>query len=400
MKSDMVPLAVRRVCERLQKSGAQAVVVGGCVRDALLGRVPKDWDVATSAHPEDVQKAFRKTIPTGIQHGTVTVMEGGEAIEVTTFRGEGAYSDARRPDHVIFGVTLEEDMSRRDFTVNAMAFDPLAEGVIDPFGGQVDLAKKLLRAVGDAAARFREDGLRVMRAVRFAAVLEFAIEPATLAAIPSALESLKKVAAERVQVELYKLLGSARPSLGLVPMQSTGIAGVILPELTALADVDALPRDPALRLAALLRSLDPAVVEAVCRRLKLSNDDRERVVAVVANLATTYDPTWSDAQVRRFVQKVTPARLPDVFALRGDLGDLPARVGQILAEGQALTIGELAVRGQDVMTALGVRGGKVVGDTLKGLLERVVEDPRLNTREQLLALVPAIAASYGFKPPG
>jgi tRNA nucleotidyltransferase (CCA-adding enzyme) len=384
MKSDQVPPAVRRVCERLQKSGAQAVVVGGCVRDALLGRTPKDWDVATSAHPEEVQRAFRKTIPTGIQHGTVTVIESGEAIEVTTFRGEGAYSDARRPDHVIFGVSLEEDMSRRDFTVNAMAFDPLAEGVIDPFGGQVDLAARVIRAVGDATARFREDGLRVMRAVRFAAVLEFAIEPDTLAAIPSALGSLAKVAAERVQVELFKLLGARRTSLGLVPLRSSGIGAVILPEIGTWRDVDALPRDPVLRLAELLRGTD---ADAIGRRLKLSNDDRERLVAIVSNAELVHDPSSSDASIRRLVQKIGFDRLKDIFALRPDLGDLPARVEKIRAEGHALGIGDLAIRGQDVMDALGVRGGKVVGDTLKALLERVVEDPSLNTREQLLALI-------------
>ena len=453
MRAADVPAGVRRVCERLAQAGHQAVVVGGCVRDALLGRTPGDWDVATSAHPDEVMRIFRKTIPTGLQHGTVTVLEGGASVEVTTFRGEGAYTDARRPDHVVFGVTLEEDMSRRDFTVNAMAFDPGAEVLHDPFDGREDLDARVIRAVGDAEARFREDGLRVMRALRFAAVLEFTIEPATLAAIPTALGSLAKVAAERVQVELLKLLGARKPSLGLVPLQATGILDVILPELSAavgqaqnrhhahdvwthtVAVVDATPGDAVRRLGALLhdvakpRTAAPKpdapgeftfyrhdqvgaeVADAICRRLKLSNDDRERVVAMVAHHMFWYTPEWSDATVRRFVQRVGVGLLPDLFALRegdvigrgrgedpeSELGELRGRVERVLAEKQALAIGDLAVRGQDVMDALGVRGGKVIGDTLKALLERVVEDPSLTTKERLLALIPEIVAS---KTPG
>jgi tRNA nucleotidyltransferase (CCA-adding enzyme) len=451
-----VPSGAGKVIERLQQAGHQAVVVGGCVRDALLGRTPGDWDVATSAHPDDVVRIFRRTIPTGLQHGTVTVLEGKESIEVTTFRGEGAYSDARRPDHVVFGVTLEEDMSRRDFTVNAMAYDPIAGTLHDPHGGRVDLDARTIRAVGDPVARFREDGLRVMRAVRFAATLEFAIEPATLAAIPSALPSLARVAAERVQVELLKLLGAAKPSLGLVPLQTTGILGVILPELVdavgqaqnrhhahdvwthTVQVVDATPGDPVRRLGALLHdvakprtaapkpdapgeftfyrhdTVGAQVTDAICRRLKLSNDDRERVVAMVAHHMFWYTPEWTDATVRRFVQRVGAGLLPDLFALReGDvigrgrgedpeteLGELRARTGRVLAEKQALAIGDLAIGGNDVMTALGVRGGKVIGDTLKALLERVVEDPTLNQRERLLELIPGIAAGIvASKPP-
>ncbi len=456
MRAADVPAGARRVCEHLQQAGHQAVVVGGCVRDAMLGRTPGDWDIATSAHPEQVQRLFRKTIPTGLQHGTVTVLESELAIEVTTFRGEGAYSDARRPDHVVFGVTLEEDMSRRDFTVNAMAFDPVTEALHDPFGGQADLAARVIRAVGDAGERFREDGLRVMRAIRFAAVLGFTIDPATLAAIPSALESLSKVAVERVQGELMKLLGAPRPSVGLVPMQQTGILDVILPELVptvgqaqnrhhshdvwthTVAVVDATPGDAVRRLGALFHdvakprtaapkpdapgeftfyrhdTIGAEVTDAICRRLKLSNQDRERVVAMVAHHMFWYTPEWSDATVRRFVQRVGVELLPDLFALRqGDvigrgrgedpeteLAELRVRTDRVLAEKQALSIGDLAVNGTEVMAALGVRGGKIVGDTLKALLERVVEDPSLNERERLLELIPGIAAGLAAsKPP-
>jgi tRNA nucleotidyltransferase (CCA-adding enzyme) len=442
-----VPAPVLRVCERLRGAGHQAYVVGGCVRDVLLGRTPSDWDVATSAHPDAVLALFRKTIPTGLEHGTVTVLEGGEPIEVTTFRGEGGYSDARRPDRVVFGVTLEEDMSRRDFTVNAMAFDPVDERLVDPFGGRVDLAARVIRAVGDASLRFCEDGLRVMRAVRFCATLEFSLEPATFAAIPSAAGSLAKVSAERVHAELMKLLAAPRPSLGLRPMAESGILAVVLPELQAavghpqnkfhaydvwehtVRTVDATPGDAVRRLGALLhdvakpRTAAPKpdapgeltfyrhdlvgadMAEAILRRLRASNDDRARVVSMVRHHMFWYTPEWTDAAVRRFVKSVGPDALPDLFALRegdvigrghgedpeGELGELRARIDTVLREAQALSIGDLAITGADVMQALGVPPGRIVGDVLKALLERVIEDPTLNTRERLLALVPEVA---------
>jgi tRNA nucleotidyltransferase (CCA-adding enzyme) len=442
MRREDVPAHARRVCERLRRAGHEAYVVGGCVRDVLLGRTPGDWDVATSAHPDAVLALFKKTIPTGLQHGTVTVIEQGAPVEVTTFRGEGAYSDARRPDHVVFGVTLEEDMSRRDFTVNAMAFDPVAERLVDPFGGQADLAARLIRAVGDPAARFREDGLRVMRAVRFCATLELALEPATFAAIPGALDALAKVSAERIQAELMKLLGARKPSLGLRPMQESGILRTILPELEegvghaqnrfhshdvwehTMHTVDETPGDAVCRLGALLHDVakprtaaakpdapgeftffkhdivGAELAEDIARRLKLSNRDRERIVAMVRHHMFWYTPEWTDATVRRFVRNVGVDTLPDLFALRvGDvlgrgrgedpdteLGELRRRVDKVLGEAQALSIGDLAIGGNDLMAELGLRPGRQIGDILRALLERVVEDPSLNTRETLLRL--------------
>ncbi|MFH0903045.1 MAG: hypothetical protein V2A73_20645, partial [Pseudomonadota bacterium] len=160
MKKTLIPPEVQSICRRLDSAGFEAWVVGGCVRDALLGLPAKDWDVATNAQPGQIGRLFRRTIPTGIKHGTITVLEGEMAVEVTTFRGEGAYSDARRPDYVVFGVSLEEDLARRDFTVNAIAFDPQSERMVDPFGGRDDIRRRCIRAVGNPADRFREDGLR------------------------------------------------------------------------------------------------------------------------------------------------------------------------------------------------------------------------------------------------
>jgi tRNA nucleotidyltransferase/poly(A) polymerase len=285
-------------------AGHEAVVVGGCVRDLVLGRSPKDWDVATSAHPEEVLKLFRHTIATGLQHGTVKVVMGRgkeNEVEVTTFRGEGAYTDARRPDTVTFGVPLVEDLARRDLTVNAIAYDITKNEIIDPFGGTQDIAAKRLRAVGTPVDRFTEDGLRVMRAVRFAAVLEFALDPETERGITPALPSLAKVSKERICEELRKTLATREPSRALAIAQRSGIIDLILPELAEgfvawtatedahhnvvdhwLARTDAA--GPA-RLASLVCELAPAEatkrldrdaakrIADVLRRLKFSNEE-------------------------------------------------------------------------------------------------------------------------------
>ncbi|HEX3481777.1 MAG TPA: hypothetical protein VHT91_42485, partial [Kofleriaceae bacterium] len=288
-----VPANVRAVCQTLASAGHQAVAVGGAVRDAILGREPGDWDVATSARPEQVIALFPRTVPTGIQHGTVTVVTGRGAsshVEVTTFRGEGAYTDARRPDHVRFGVPLVEDLARRDLRVNAIAYDPLADALIDPYGGQTDLAERRLRAVGptgrvydDAVARFTEDGLRVMRAVRFAAALEFELDPETERGIGPALPSLGRVSKERICDELRKILAARQPSRALAIAERTGILALILPEhaagIAAWAAARGVGRDAQLarwlarvdaagpaRLAALLAELaDPVPARRVER---------------------------------------------------------------------------------------------------------------------------------------
>ncbi len=460
MKRSDVPEPVLAVCKRLTEGGFQAWVVGGCVRDVIRGIEAHDWDVATSADPDVVQRLFRRTIPTGVQHGTVTVLSpvagGGDPmpIEVTTFRGEGAYTDARRPDSVTFGVTLEEDLSRRDFTMNAMAFDPVGEDLADPFGGRADLGARLIRAVGDPVARFREDGLRVMRAIRFAAVLEFALEPATEAAIPQALDQLARVSTERVRDEMVKLLGARRPSVGLEIAERTGILKVILPELVegvgvaqnryhafdvwrhTLATVDGTEGDSIRRMAALLHDvakprtaapkpdapgeftfyrhdqIGAELADEILRRLRFSNKERERVVGVVANHMFWYTPDWSDATVRRFVKRVGEEGMQDLFAVRAgdvvgrgrgedpevELGELRGRVEKVLAEDQALSIGDLAVSGGDVMQVLGVQPGPIIGEVLRAILEKVIEDPSLNERETLLALIPEVARAPGWKP--
>ena len=235
--SSQIPEDVLSVCRRLGENGYEAYLVGGCVRDLLVGRTLGDFDVATSARPEQTLRVFgaRFSIPTGLQHGTVTVLTGQppryRQVEVTTFRGEGVYLDGRHPSVVTFSATLAEDLSRRDFTMNAIAFDPQAGTIVDLHEGQADIARRLVRTVGDPIQRFSEDGLRPMRAVRQATQLGFEVDAPTLAAIPATMGSFRKVSAERVRDELFKLLLAPHPSRGIELMRQTGLLAEVLPEL-------------------------------------------------------------------------------------------------------------------------------------------------------------------------
>jgi tRNA nucleotidyltransferase (CCA-adding enzyme) len=424
-----VPPNVRVVCQTLAAAGFQAVAVGGAVRDALLGRVPGDWDVATSANPDQVIALFSHTVPTGLAHGTVTVVTGrGQAshVEVTTFRGEGAYSDARRPDHVTFGVPLVEDLARRDLRVNAIAYDPASDTLIDPHGGARDIAERQLRAVGptgnvydDAVARFTEDGLRVMRAVRFAAALEFTLDPETERGIAPALPSLARVSKERICDELRKILATREPSRALAIAERTGIVAQILPELAAgleawagalglargaavarwHARVDAAAPDA--RLAALVAELadpDPALrrldrgsqrrAEDALRRLKFSNDEIAAAAVAVGAAAAAQAAGWTDTELRRLLSDLTRRHAPVAVALwRADgAGPLADRASAILARRDPLAVADLAVTGTDLIAALELQPGPVVGRLLAALLGRVLGDPALNTRESLIAI--------------
>jgi len=453
----LVPDDVLGVCRRLHEARHEAHLVGGCVRDLLLGRPPGDFDVATSARPDDVMKLFgaRYAIPTGLQHGTVTVVTGEPPrqrhVEVTTFRGEGEYLDGRRPSAVRFGATLQEDLARRDFTMNAIAFDPMAGLVTDPFAGQSDLGRKLLRAVGDAIERFREDGLRPMRAVRQAAQLAFEIEASTLAAIPAGIHSFRRVSAERIRDELFKLLGAARPSRGLELMRETGLLAEVVPEVLesvgvvqnrfhrydvyrhTLATLDAARADVVSRLGALLhdvgkpRARQPRegapgeysffkheyvgaeMTDDICRRLKLSTAQREDVTALVTHHMFYYTPDWSDGTIRRFVKRVGAERLPHLLALReadiagrgfdedpkSETRELEQRIATVAASDAALRVTDLAIDGRDVMRILGIPPGRRIGEMLERLLDRVLDDPALNTKEALETLARELARESG-----
>lgn len=430
-----VPANVRDVCARLTAAGHQAVTVGGAVRDAILGRVPGDWDVATSAHPDEVMRLFERTIPTGLQHGTVTIVTGRGVhthVEVTTFRGEGAYTDARRPDHVRFGVPLVEDLARRDLRVNAMAYDPASDQLIDPYDGRADIADRRLRAVGptgdiyaDAVARFTEDGLRVMRAVRFAAVLEFDLDPDTERGIVPALPSLGRVSKERVCEELRKLLATRQPSRGLAIAERTGIIELALPALDDgldawgaaragraamvaawLSRVDAAVPD--VRLAALLLELgDPAAdphhrdalvferVDAVLRGLKFSNAEAIGAAHLASVGRAVEAADLSAEQIRLLFSRIgreLAAGAVQLWRAHSPAHPLViAEAERILRERQPLTPKDLAVTGKALIDALGQPPGPLIGRLLGLLLDRVLVDPRLNTAEQLLELARQLA---------
>lgn len=444
----LIPPGVLAVCARLREKGHRAWIVGGCVRDLLRSAPSADWDVATSARPEEVQRAFRRVIPTGIQHGTVTVhlhdKEGGGSFEVTTLRGETTYSDGRRPDAVVFVDDIVADLARRDFTVNAIALDPLREGdaaLIDPFDGHGDLQRRLLRAVGDPAQRFGEDGLRALRAARFVASLEFELDASTAAAIRPALDVYRKVSAERVRDEWIKALKARSPSRAFEVMRVHGLLEVSAPELLpqygcdqnkwhrydvwghAMACVDACAGDPVLRLSALLHDVGkPAtrafsdktqdftfydhervgaeMVDPLLSRLRFSNEERVRVTHLVRHHLVCYEPSWSDAAVRRWIRRIGRERLEDMYALNeadlrgkdreGDadllnLADLKVRVAEIFAKGEATTARDLSIGGKELMERLGMRPGPKMGILLDRLLEDVLEEPSRNTPEALLA---------------
>jgi tRNA nucleotidyltransferase (CCA-adding enzyme) len=403
--ADAVPSSVREVCSVLNAAGHAAVTVGGAVRDVLLGRKPGDWDVATSALPDQVVALFRRTIPTGIEHGTVTVLLGRGAensIEVTTFRGEGSYTDARRPDAVTFGVPLQQDLARRDLVVNAIAYDPIAGAVFDPFDGIGDIARRQIRAVGDPLARFTEDGLRIVRAVRFAATLEFSLTEETVQALSHALPSLTKIARERVCVELSKLLAAAKPSLGLAPAFAVGIVQSIAPELhQAIADrvevwlahIDACGFDA--RLAAwgwpLLDMRGPAAFDDLLRGLTFRNHDRQRAVSLAASLSTVLGSDPALPTVRKLAGELGPESVRIAIGLWRATAIHRARewatsCDGVLAAGDPLTTHDLAVSGRDLIVAFNDKPGPWVGRVLNGLLHAVHEDPRKNNPGVLLEL--------------
>ncbi|HJK96799.1 MAG TPA: HD domain-containing protein, partial [Polyangiaceae bacterium LLY-WYZ-14_1] len=452
--SDAVPTPVRRLAERLRDAGHQAWIVGGCLRDLLLDRPVNDWDLATTALPGDVQKTFRRVIPTGLQHGTVTVVLDGTPYEVTTLRGEGAYTDGRRPDSVFFVDDIREDLARRDFTVNALAWDPLEETLVDPFGGLDDMRRRLIRAVGDPRERFAEDGLRVLRAARFVATLEFELDPPTEAAIAGALSTYRKVSAERIRDEWLKAFKAERPSRAFEVMRRTGILEVTCPALLeqvgctqnahhaydvwthTLHCLDAARgHGPELRLAALFHDLGKPRTRALSEKTedwtfyghekvgagmadewleshRFSRRERETVVHLVRHHLVCYAPDWTDAAVRRFVRRVGADRVPMLLALaRADarakgrpvddelalLDELEGRVADLVSRDTALTTRQLAIGGKDVMAHYDARPGPFVGRVLDALLERVLDDPTLNRRDRLLALLdePEVRALRG-----
>jgi putative nucleotidyltransferase with HDIG domain len=450
-------------------------VVGGSLRDALLGRAPADWDLATDARPERMLEIFPGAAYEN-RFGTVAVRAGGELFEITTFRSEHDYADFRRPHRVEFGDSIVVDLARRDFTVNAMAWGADAphppsigagaelagdglgalerssaeasEGhgpipgphLVDPFGGRADASARVLRAVGDPLARFEEDALRMIRAVRLATALGFTIEPATLDAIRARADRASHLSGERIAAELERLLATPQPSTGLDLLARTGLLAAILPELAAqhgigqnkvegedlwthtLRTVDAAPADrPVVRRAALLhdigkpatrseagfpghQTVGASMAAAVLERLRAPRSLAERVVHLVRNHMFSYESGWSDAAVRRFIARIGPTAIDELLELRqadnvgsgqphdGGLDELRQRIADQLAADVALDRSDLAVDGRDLIAELGLTPGPALGQVLDELLERVVADPALNDRPTLLLLAQSMLA--------
>lgn len=437
-----LPEKVAFIINTIQEAGYEAYAVGGCVRDSILGRVPDDWDITTSAKPQEVKALFRRTIDTGLQHGTVTVMLDKEGYEVTTYRIDGAYEDSRHPKEVIFTANLVEDLKRRDFTINAMAYNETA-GLVDVFGGMEDIEAGIIRCVGKARERFGEDALRIMRAVRFSAQLGYTIEEETACAIRELSGTLKNISAERIQVELVKLLVSPHPDY-LRRAYEMGITKVILPEfdvtmecaqnnphhcytvgehtLHSLLEVEA---DKVLRLAMLFHDigkpgsktvgedgishfhghpkLGEEMTKSILRRLKFDNDSIYKVTKLVLYHDYGNGVVPTTAIVRRAINKIGEDIFPLLFPVKK--ADLAAQSDykkqekqerlalwqrcyeEIVRRQECVSLKTLAVTGKDLIDA-GMKPGRELGEVLQRLLEEVLEDPSLNTKEYLLTRIP------------
>ena len=432
-----LPEKVKFIIDTIMEAGYEAYAVGGCIRDSILLRKPSDWDITTSASPYQVKELFRRTLDTGIKHGTVTVMLDKEGFEVTTYRIDGEYEDGRHPKEVTFTRNLTEDLKRRDFTINAMAYNE-KDGLVDIFGGLEDIRCKMIRCVGDPVERFSEDALRMMRAVRFSAQLGYRIEEETSNAIRVLAPDLKKISAERIQTELVKLLTSPHPDY-LRMAYETGITKVVLPEFDlcmiteqknphhcytvgehTLVAMQAVRADKVLRLAMLFHDMGkplcvttdeegidhfhghPSVSEEIARnvlhRLKFDNDTIYMVKKLVKYHDQYIEPQPKNVRcaIRKMGEDVFPLLLEvkeaDVQAqsdfLREkkekNLKDVRDVYQRILEEKQCVSLKTLAINGKDLIDQTGMKPGKELGEVLNELLDLVTEDPARNTREYLL----------------
>lgn len=431
-----LPASVNAVLDGLHAHGYEAYAVGGCVRDAILGREPDDWDITTSATPLEVKALFQRTVDTGLQHGTVTVLIGDYAHEVTTYRIDGAYEDSRHPKEVTFTASLEEDLKRRDFTINAMAYNQQS-GLVDLYGGVEDLQRKTIRCVGIAKDRFGEDALRILRALRFAAQLGFTIDGATLDAVRELACTLEKISAERIAVELTKLLVSKRPEY-MEALYDTGITAVVMPEFDdmmkceqhnphhcygvgqhTIESLKQVPDDKVLRFTMLLHdSGKPSckttdrygidhfkghakegmnLARKILRRLKFDNDTIHQVTTLICWHDCRQDPSMRSA--RRMLNRIGPELFGKLLLVqRADalaqsqfqreeklqrIADMEVSFQKVLEEQQCFSLKDLAIGGKDLME-LGIKPGPGIGEMLSRALELVLEEPEKNNRDELL----------------
>lgn len=441
-----IPAPIKEIARILNTEGFQCFLVGGAVRDSIMGFTPKEYDIATNAKPEDVQRIFKYTIPTGIKHGTILVILDDMHVEITTFRSDGNYSDGRHPDKVEYTASIEDDLPRRDLTINAMAYNILDGNLIDMFDGMKDIKNKIIRSVGNPYERFTEDGLRIMRAIRFATRLNFNIEKETFDAICHSTGMLTSIAYERIREEFNGILISDNPFRGIELLRKTGILALIMPELMqgfgvaqnrfhkydvyyhilhTIQAVEPLETEELtllVRLAALFHDIAKPMVQKkvskqeepvyynhevvganvakkVMRRLKYSNAEIDFVTLLVRQHMFYYQDEWTDGAVRRFMKAVGIENIKPLLKLReadrlgsGNRKDkeskaipkLLARIDKIIEEENAITVKDLKINGNDLMKEFNLKPGPIVGKILNYLLDLILDEPSLNDKEKLI----------------
>ena len=441
-----IPAPIKEIARILNMEGFQCFLVGGSVRDSIMGFTPNEYDIATNAKPEDVQRIFKYTIPTGIKHGTILVILDDMHVEITTFRSDGNYSDGRHPDKVEYTASIEDDLPRRDLTINAMAYNVLDGTLIDMFDGMKDIKNKIIRSVGNPYERFTEDGLRIMRAIRFATKLNFNIEKETFEAICHSTGMLTSIAYERIREEFNGILISDNPFRGIELLRKTGILALIMPELMqgfgvsqnrfhkydvyyhilhTIQAVESLETEELtllVRLAALFHDIAKPMVQKkvskqeepvyynhevvganvakkIMKRLKYSNAEIDFVTLLVRQHMFYYQDEWTDGAVRRFMKAVGIENIKPLLKLReadrlgsGNRKDkeskaipkLLARIDKIIEEENAITVKDLKINGNDLMKEFNLKPGPIVGKILNYLLDLILDDPSLNDKEKLM----------------
>lgn len=401
-----IPAEVLTIMEILEKNGYSAYIVGGCVRDMLLGLKPKDYDICTSAYPEQVMELFPKCIPTGIKHGTVTVIINSTPFEVTTFRVETGYTDHRHPDKVVFSDSLTEDLKRRDFTINAMAYHPV-KGIIDPFNGTQDLRNRVIRTVGNPRERFDEDALRMLRAIRFQAIYGFSIDKDTFSAIKELSENISLISHERILEELNRILAGSYTEAFRNLIESNLLKHILPVPFSGTADLSCLnklPEELPARWAGLLwlaeiRDLND--IKKTCAVLKMSNRLKNEIIktSVLLNSRLPKSPfliraAVSEAGHETFVRAL---KIMEVFNLNGSrLPEAKKTAAQIISEKQCLNLSDLAVSGSDLLSA-GMKPGKELGKILNALFVCVLQKPELNRKDILLLFAETIGKKFSGK---
>lgn len=383
-----LPKEVEFILNTLNNKGHKAFVVGGCVRDSIMGLKPHDWDITTSAEPIEVTEIFEKekfkVLPTGIKHGTVTVMVNNEGFEITTFRIDGEYKDGRRPNNVSFTKSIEEDLARRDFTINAIAFNP-TDGLIDPFGGINDINNGVIRAVGDAKKRFEEDGLRILRAVRFCAKLNFKIDIDTANSMLVCSHNLNNVSMERKRDELIKILLTDNPS-SINTFIGFSIINTFLPEFCdALHSIDKSKKNLPIRLAMMFHDCDTDTLQEELTRLRIDKRTIKQVLVLVKHM---FNVPTTEIEIRKILSDVGEnnfIKLINIWEVEFDRLNIKLMFNDIIERGDCITLKQLAVKGDDLV-AMGIEG-KNIKSTLEKLLNIVIENPNLNVKEKLLKLI-------------